>query len=90
MRARLPEFFGVQPKAPLVVKMVEPFREKGSAAAFYEQPSADGSRPGSELAKKELGSKFDLRAFHDLVLGNGALPLNLLQDNVNAWIRQRK
>lgn len=46
MRARLDEFFGVKPKAGLVVKKVEPFREKGSAAAFYEQPSADGSRPG--------------------------------------------
>lgn len=46
MRVKLPEYFGVQPKAGLVVKKVEPFREKGSAAAFYEQPSADGSRPG--------------------------------------------
>jgi len=240
MRVRLPEFFGVQPKAPLVVKKVEPFREKGNAGAFYEQPSADGSRPGSyyvntidmrglpiwemetlahheaipghhmqiaiaqelehmpkfrmyggynayaegwalyaeyfpkefgyysdpyqdfgrlsdellravrlvvdtgihakhwtrqqvvdyfdantasserdtftetnryivwpgqacgykvgmlkilelrELAKKELGPKFDLRAYHDLVLKNGALPLNLLEDNVRAWIAKRK
>jgi uncharacterized protein (DUF885 family) len=47
MRARLPEFFGVLPKSPLVVKKVEPFREKGSAGAFYEQPSADGTRPGA-------------------------------------------
>jgi uncharacterized protein (DUF885 family) len=47
MRARLPEFFGVLPKSPLVVKKVEPFREKGSAGAFYEPPSADGTRPGA-------------------------------------------
>lgn len=47
MRARLPEFFGVQPKAPLVIKKVEPFREKNAAGAFYEQPSADGTRPGT-------------------------------------------
>jgi len=47
MRARLPEFFGVLPKSPLVVKKVEPFREKGSAGAFYEPSSADGSRPGA-------------------------------------------
>jgi uncharacterized protein (DUF885 family) len=237
---RLPEFFGVQPKAPLVVKKVEPFREKGSAAAFYEQPSADGSRPGyyyintvdmralpiwemetlahheaipghhmqiaiaqelenmpkfrkyggytayaegwalyaefftkefgfyadpyqdfgrlsdellrairlvvdtgiharhwtrqqvmdyfranaasserevfsetnryivipgqataykagqlkiialRELAKKELGPRFDLRAYHDLVLKNGALPLNLLEENVRSWIAHQK
>lgn len=46
MKARLPEFFGTLPKADLVVKVVEPFREKGSAAAFYEQPAVDGSRPG--------------------------------------------
>jgi uncharacterized protein (DUF885 family) len=46
MRGRLDEFFGVRPKAPLVVRVVEPFREQGSAGAFYEQPSPDGSRPG--------------------------------------------
>jgi uncharacterized protein (DUF885 family) len=240
MRQRLPEFFGVQPRASLVVKKVEPFREKGAAAAFYEQPSADGSRPGyyyintldmralaiwemetlahheaipghhmqiaiaqelenmpkfrkfggytafaegwalyaeyfpkefgfyadpyqdfgrlsdellravrlvvdtgiharkwtrqqvmdyfrantassereifsetnryivipgqatsykagmlkildlRELARKELGPKFDLRAFHDLVLKNGALPMNLLEENVRAWIAKTR
>ncbi len=47
MRNRLDEFFITKPKAALVVKPVEPFREQGSAAAFYEQPSADGSRPGA-------------------------------------------
>jgi uncharacterized protein (DUF885 family) len=47
MKARLPEFFTVLPKADLVVKKVEPFRERGSAAAFYEPPSADGTRPGA-------------------------------------------
>lgn len=46
MAARLDDFFGIKPKAALIVKKVEPFREKGSAAAFYNQPSADGSRPG--------------------------------------------
>jgi uncharacterized protein (DUF885 family) len=240
MTARLDEFFGVKPKAGLVVKRVEPFREKGAPAAFYNQPSADGSRPGiyyvnthdmrglpiweletlahheaipghhmqiaiaqelenvpkfrrfggynayaegwalyaeyfpkefgfyqdpyqdfgrlsdellravrlvvdtglhakqwtrqqvldyfgantaasavetlaetnryivipgqatgykigmikiiqlRELAKRELGAKFDLRAYHDLVLKNGALPMNLLEENVRAWIAARK
>jgi uncharacterized protein (DUF885 family) len=240
MRARLPEFFTVFPKAPLVVKKVEPFRERGSSNAFYNQPSPDGTRPGiyyintidmraqaiwemetlahheaipghhmqiaiaqeltampkfrkfggytaygegwglyseyfpkefgfyqdpyqdfgrlsdemlravrlvvdtglhakkwpraqvmdyfranaatperelfsetnryivwpgqacsyklgmikiielRELARQELGPKFDLRAYHDLVLKNGALPMNLLEENVRAWIRQRK
>lgn len=240
MTARLDEFFGVKPKAGLVVKKVEPFRERGSPAAFYEPPSPDGSRPGyyyintldmralpiwemetlvhheaipghhmqiaiaqelenlpkfrrfggytayaegwalyaeyfpkefgfyrdpyqdfgrlsdellravrlvvdtgvhakkwtreqvmdyfrantaasereifsetnryivwpgqacsykigmlkilelREQAKRELGAKFELRAYHDLVLKNGALPLSLLEENVRAWIAQRK
>ncbi len=46
MRARLDEFFITKPKAPLIIKPVEAFREQGAAGAFYEQPSADGSRPG--------------------------------------------
>ena len=46
MRVRLDEFFITKPKAALLVKQVEPFREQGAAGAFYEQGSADGSRPG--------------------------------------------
>ena len=240
MRARLDEFFTIKPKAPLVVKKVEPFREQGSAGAFYEQPAPDGSRPGAyyvntidmrgvpifemetlahheaipghhmqiaiaqeltgiprfrkfggntayvegwalyaeyfpkefgfyqdpmqdfgrlydellravrlvvdtgihakhwtreqvmdyfrtntpnperdiftetnryivwpgqataykvgqlkilelrELAKQELGAKFDLREYHDLVLKDGAVPLDLLEENVRAWIARKK
>jgi uncharacterized protein (DUF885 family) len=241
MRGRLDEFFRIKPKTALIVKRVEPFREKGAAAAFYEQPSADGTRPGiyfvntidmkglpiwemetlahheaipghhmqiaisqelknvpkfrkfsdgytaygegwavyaeyfpkeygfyqdpymdfgrladellraarlvvdtglhakkwthqqvvdymlantpdsdrdiytesnryvvwpgqasaykvgmlkilelRERAKKELGAKFDIRDYHDLVLQNGALPLNLLEENVAAWIARKK
>lgn len=37
-------------------------------------------------AQKELGDKFDIRAFHDTVLGGGALPLNVLEKRVNNWI----
>lgn len=241
MTARLDEFFILKPKAPLVLKKVEPFREKGAPRAFYEQPSPDGSRPGAyfvntfdmsglpiwemetlahheaipghhmqvaiaqeltgipkfrkfntgytayvegwalyseyfpkqfgfysdiymdygqladellravrlvvdtglharkwtrqqvidyfrantpqaevdivteteryivipgqataykvgmlkilglrEEAKKELGAKFDIRSYHDLVLKNGALPLDLLEENVRAWVKQQK
>ncbi|MBY6094012.1 DUF885 domain-containing protein [Ferrimonas balearica] len=46
MNARLDEVFGVKPKAPLVVKKVEAFREKSAGKAFYQQPAPDGSRPG--------------------------------------------
>lgn len=41
-------------------------------------------------ARQDLGSKFDIRAFHDEVLGAGALPLNILQDRVEAWIAAQK
>jgi uncharacterized protein (DUF885 family) len=44
-----------------------------------------------EQARQKLGEKFDVRAFHDEVLGNGALPLDVLDSEVSAWIdRQRK
>lgn len=37
-------------------------------------------------AEKALGSKFDLKAFHDEVLDSGAMPLDVLEDRVDAWI----
>jgi uncharacterized protein (DUF885 family) len=37
-------------------------------------------------AKKELGDKFDIRAFHDEVLNGGALPLDVLEARIDAWI----
>lgn len=46
MRTRLPEVFGLLPKAELVVKRVEAFRERSAGKAFYQGPPADGSRPG--------------------------------------------
>lgn len=39
-----------------------------------------------QLAKKELASKFDIKAFHDLVLLKGARPLNIVEQDVNNWI----
>ena len=42
----LKKLFNHIPKAPLVVKAVEKFREKSAAGAFYEDPAEDGSRPG--------------------------------------------
>jgi uncharacterized protein (DUF885 family) len=43
-----------------------------------------------ERARKELGPKFDLRAFHDEMLNGGALPLDLLDARTNTWIAQQK
>jgi uncharacterized protein (DUF885 family) len=40
--------------------------------------------------EKELGPKFDIRAFHDHVLGNGGLPLDLLEKNIKAWVAEEK
>ncbi|HVF59618.1 MAG TPA: DUF885 family protein [Thermoanaerobaculia bacterium] len=37
-------------------------------------------------AEKELGPAFDVRAFHDRVLGSGQLPLDLLQKSIEAWV----
>jgi len=41
-------------------------------------------------AEQELGSRFDLREFHDLLLGSGAVPLDLLERMVGRWIAQRR
>ncbi len=47
IEAQLPRYFGTLPKAALVVKPVEPFREKSAGKAFYQDPTPDGSRPGT-------------------------------------------
>ena len=44
---KLPQYFHSLPKSPLVVKAVEPFREKSAGKAFYQSPAEDGSRPGT-------------------------------------------
>jgi uncharacterized protein (DUF885 family) len=43
-----------------------------------------------ERAKRELGAKFDIRKFHDAVLGQGALPLDVLDREITAWIGVEK
>lgn len=43
-----------------------------------------------ERAQRELGTKFDLRAFHDAVLDQGPLPLDVLETRITEWIKARK
>jgi len=42
-----------------------------------------------ERAQKQLGARFDIKAFHDAVLGGGGLPLDMLEARVNEWIQKR-
>ena len=46
MKSKLDDMFLRKPKADLIVKKVEPFREKSAGKAFYNRPAPDGSRPG--------------------------------------------
>jgi prolyl oligopeptidase len=41
------------------------------------------------LAEQKLGAKFDIREFHDVVLRNGSLPLEMLEEQVRAYISSR-
>jgi uncharacterized protein (DUF885 family) len=43
-----------------------------------------------EEAKKELGPKFDIRRFHDAILGSSALPMDVLESEIHHWIAQEK
>ena len=43
-----------------------------------------------ERAEKQLGEKFDLRAFHDTILAQGSVPLPVLEERIDAWIASRK
>ena len=42
-----------------------------------------------EHAEQTLGDRFDIREFHDTILGSGSLPLHLLEEQVNRWIENR-
>ena len=42
-----------------------------------------------ERARQRLGADFDIREFHEVVLRNGAIPLDVLEQNVDAWLASK-
>ena len=71
----LDKLFLHKPKAPIVVKAVEKFREESAAGAFYEQPSDDGSRPGRfyvNLHNVKATARYQLEAlcYHEGIPGH--------------------
>lgn len=71
----LPDYFGILPKADMVVKRVEPFREQDGAAQHYFPSTPDGSRPGvyyahlsdmTAMPKREL----EVIAYHEGLPGH--------------------
>jgi uncharacterized protein (DUF885 family) len=43
-----------------------------------------------DYAREQLGPRFNLKTFHDQVIGEGALPLDVLDQNMRAWVAQQK
>jgi uncharacterized protein (DUF885 family) len=75
MRSKLDQLFLVKPKAEMIVKAVESFREKSAGKAFYQQPSMDGSRPGiyyANLYRMSDMPKYELEAlaYHEGIPGH--------------------
>jgi len=75
IEAKLPDYFGLRPKAGLVVKRVEAFREQPGAAQHYVQGTPDGSRPGTyyvHLIDMNSMPKFDMEsvAYHEGIPGH--------------------
>lgn len=75
IEARLPEFFGLLPKAKLVVRRVEAFREQPGQAQHYVPGTPDGSRPGTyyvHLIDMSSMPKVDLEsvAYHEGIPGH--------------------
>ena len=75
IKAVLPKYFGLLPKADLVVKRVEPFREQPGAAQHYFQSTPDGARPGVYYAhlsdmKAMPKSELEVVAYHEGLPGH--------------------
>jgi uncharacterized protein (DUF885 family) len=84
IKGRLDELFITLPKAKLLVKPVEPFREKSAGIAFYQSPALNGSRPGIyyvNLSDMSSVAKYDMEAliYHEALPGHH-MQLSLAQE----------
>jgi uncharacterized protein (DUF885 family) len=75
MKKRVPDYFGIIPKAPLEVRRVESFREQPGAAAHYMRGTRDGSRPGVfyvHLSDMNAAARYRLEdlAYHEGLPGH--------------------
>ncbi|MFT7128705.1 MAG: hypothetical protein ACI89U_000813 [Gammaproteobacteria bacterium] len=75
MEGRLDSLFITKPKAELIVKRVESFRERTAGKAFYKRPAPDGSRPGTyyaNLFKMEAMPSYQMAAlaYHEAIPGH--------------------
>ncbi|MGB3625860.1 MAG: DUF885 domain-containing protein [Henriciella sp.] len=75
IETQLPDYFGILPKADLIVKRVEPFREQDGAAQHYFAGTPDGSRPGiyyAHLSDMKAMPKRELEviAYHEGLPGH--------------------
>jgi uncharacterized protein (DUF885 family) len=75
MKKRLDESFATKPRADIVVKAVEKFREQSAGKAFYQQPAPDGSRPGMfyvNLREMQSNPTYQLEAlaYHEGIPGH--------------------
>ncbi len=75
MKGQLDKLFITKPKADIVVKPVEKFREKSAAGAFYEEPAVDGSRPGTYYINlynmnDQVTTQMEALAYHEGIPGH--------------------
>ena len=87
MKSPLLEAFS---KMPASISEADQTNLKNRAARTYKEavvPAFTLKIQERTRAARQLGSRFDIRQFHDIVLGQGAVPMDLLEQQVNAWIQ---
>ena len=75
MKLELDALFITKPKADMIVKAVESFREKSAGKAFYQRPAPDGSRPGiyyANMYDMKMMPKYQMEAlaYHEGIPGH--------------------